>query len=92
MPGSDAMLAVLLKRPDYVKILMCLEEPKIISEVISCALESGVEVSPSTIKVKIVILERWGLIKMERVGKNEISKLHQVLTKRLNNEYKVVKV
>jgi len=92
VPGSDAMLAVLLKRPDYVKILMCLEEPKIISEVISCALESGVEVSPSTIKVKIVILERWGLIKMERVGKNEISKLHQVLTKRLNNEYKVVKV
>ena len=69
MPSSDATLALLMRKPDYIKILMCLEEPRIVSEVISCAVESGVEVSPTTIKVKLVTLERWGLVKMDRVGK-----------------------
>jgi DNA-binding transcriptional ArsR family regulator len=58
-----------MKRPDYIRILMCLEEPRIVSEVISCAVDSGVGVSPTTIKAKLYTLERWGLIKMERVGK-----------------------
>jgi DNA-binding transcriptional ArsR family regulator len=58
-----------MRRPDYIRILMCLEEPRIVSEVISCAIDSGVDVSPTTIKAKLYTLERWGLIKMERVGK-----------------------
>jgi DNA-binding transcriptional ArsR family regulator len=58
-----------MRRPDYIRILMCLEEPRIVSEVISCAIDNGVDVSPTTIKAKLYTLERWGLIKMERVGK-----------------------
>jgi DNA-binding transcriptional ArsR family regulator len=58
-----------MRRPDYIRILMCLEEPRIVSEVISCAIDSGVDVSPTTIKSKLYTLEKWGLIKMERVGK-----------------------
>jgi DNA-binding transcriptional ArsR family regulator len=58
-----------MRRPDYIRILMCLEEPRIVSEVISCAIDSGVDVSPTTIKAKLYTLEKWGLIKMERVGK-----------------------
>jgi len=69
LPSSDAVLALLMRRPDYIRILMCLEEPRIVSEVISCAIGGGVDVSTSTIKSKLHTLERWGLVKVERVGK-----------------------
>ena len=69
MPSLDIAVALLMRRPDYIRILMCLEEPRIVSEVISCAIDSGVDVSPTTIKAKLYTLEKWGLIKMERVGK-----------------------
>ena len=69
MPSTDTVIALLMKKPDYIKILLCLEQPKIVSEVISCAIEAGVTTSTSTIKAKLHTLEKWGLIKMERIGK-----------------------
>jgi len=69
VPSSDAVIALLVKRPEYIKMIACLEEPKIASEFISCVIERGVEVSPATIKSKLHTLERWDLVKTERVGK-----------------------
>jgi hydrogenase maturation factor len=69
VPSTDTVIALLMRKPDYIKILMCLEEPKIVSEVISCAIGAGVKTSTATMKVKLHTLEKWGLIKMERIGK-----------------------
>lgn len=41
-------MALLTRKPDYVKILLCLEVPKMVAEVTSYAIVGGVEASPST--------------------------------------------
>ena len=69
MPRSSALEALLSRKPDYLAILSCIDSPKLITDVIMCVMESGGGSSPSTVRTKIMSLERMGVVEMERVGK-----------------------
>ena len=68
LPRSSALEALLSRKPDYLAILSCIEKPKLITDVIMCVIERGGG-SPSTVRAKILSLERMGVVEIERVGK-----------------------
>jgi DNA-binding transcriptional ArsR family regulator len=69
LPRPGALEAILLRKPDYLAILSCIDRPKLVTDVIMCVIESGRGGSPSTIRTKILSLERMGVVETERMGK-----------------------
>jgi len=68
----DAVIRIVMSRQDYVKILLCLDEPKTQGELIECAISSGVFRSPTAVRYKIITLERHGVLKSVRMGKYRV--------------------